>query len=273
MPHVITARDGRNHTIFDERDILSLVDEYAGYEVLAELEEWLEEQKAQTAEAEETAKEYETENDQLRNHQRLVFSDRGAIRCGCWAHLRRKFYDSILNHNMDLPSLGREGVRYCDRLFRIEERLENVDPEERLRIRRKEALPIAEEFYVWLESRDPAYRSQKEAITYARNQKAELMRFLEDGRIPISNNAAENAIRPFVIGRKNWLFCKSNDGAVAAADAYSLVETAKANRLDVLKYLNYVFRKIPMADGNLTDDFLKSLMPWNEAVRAECLRG
>ena len=67
--------------------------------------------------------------------------------------------------------------------------------------------------------------------------------------------------------------CKSNDGAVAAADAYSLVETAKANGLDVLKYLNYVFRRIPMADGNLTDDFLESLMPWNEAVRAECQRG
>ena len=99
------------------------------------------------------------------------------------------------------------------------------------------------------------------------------MRFLEDGRIPISNNAAENAIRPFVIGRKNWLFCKSNDGAVATADAYSLVETAKANSLDVLKYLNYVFRKIPLADGNLTNEFLESLMPWNEAVRAECQRG
>ena len=77
----------------------------------------------------------------------------------------------------------------------------------------------------------------------------------------------------FVIGRKNWLFCKSNDGAVAAADAYSLVETAKANGLDVLKYLNYVFQKIPIADGNLTDDFLESLMPWNEAVRAQCQRG
>ena len=172
-----------------------------------------------------------------------------------------------------LPSLGREGVRYCDRLFRIEERLENVDPEERLRVRRKESLPIVEEFYTWLEARDPAYKGQKEAITYARNQKAELMRFLDDGRIPISNNAAENAIRPFVIGRKNWLFCKSNDGAVAAADAYSLVETAKANGLDVMKYLNYVFRRISIPDGNLTDDFIDSLMPWNEAVRAECQRG
>ena len=99
------------------------------------------------------------------------------------------------------------------------------------------------------------------------------MRFLEDGRIPISNNAAENAIRPFVIGRKNWLFCKSHAGAVAAADAYSLVETAKANGLDVLKYFHFIFRRFPVADGNLTDEFLESLMPWNDAVRAECVRG
>jgi len=87
------------------------------------------------------------------------------------------------------------------------------------------------------------------------------------------NDLGRGAIRPFVIGRKNWLFCKSNDGAVAAADAYSLVETAKANGLDVLKYLNFVFRKIPVADGNLSDDFIESLMPWNEIVRAECQRG
>ena len=152
-------------------------------------------------------------------------------------------------------------MRYCDRLFRIEEKLENAAPEERLLVRCKESLPIVEEFYTWLEARDPAHKGQKEAITYARNQKAELMRFFEDGRIPISNNAAENAIRPFVIGRKNWLFCKSNDGAVAAVDAYSLVETAKANGLDVLKFLNYIFRKISLADANPTDDILESLMP------------
>ena len=100
-----------------------------------------------------------------------------------------------------------------------------------------------------------------------------MVRFLEDGRIPLSNNAAENAIRPFVIGRKNWLFCKSNDGAVAAANVYSLVETAKANGLDTLKYLNYVFRHAPMADGNLTDEFLETLMPWDDVVQNECGRG
>ena len=123
-----------------------------------------------------------------------------------------------------------------------------------------------------METVQPLQQKLKEALTYARNQKAVLLGFLEDGRIPLSNNAAENAIRPFVVGRKNWLFCKSNDGATAAANAYSLVETAKANNLDVLKYLNFVFRRLPMADGNLTDDFFECLMPWNDAVKAECGR-
>lgn len=198
---------------------------------------------------------------------------KGATRCGCWAHLRRKFYDAVPGHNMELPGTARDGVRFCDRLFRIEERLEKVALEERLRVRQAESRPITKEFYAWLDTLQPAHKKLKDAMTYARNQKEPLLRFLEDGRIPLSNNAAENAIRPFVIGRKNWLFCKSNDGATAAASAYSLVETAKANGLDVLKYLNFVFQHIPMADGNLTDDFLESLMPWREVAQAECKRG
>ena len=196
-----------------------------------------------------------------------------AKRCGCWAHLRRKFYDAVPDHNMELPGTARDGVRFCDRLFRIEERLEKVAAEERLLARRNESRWIVEEFYAWLDTLQPGHKKLKDAVTYARNQKQALLRFLDDGRIPLSNNAAENAIRPFVVGRKNWLFCKSNDGAVAAANAYSLVETAKANGLDVLKYLNFVFRHLAMTDGNLTDVFLDSLMPWNDNVQAECNRG
>ena len=198
---------------------------------------------------------------------------KGAKRCGCWAHLRRKFYDAVPDHNMELPGAARDGVRFCDRLFRIEERLEKAAPEERLRVRQTKSRPIVEAFYAWLDTLQPGHKKLKDAVTYAQNQKEALLRFMVDGRIPLSNNAAENAIRPFVIGRKNCLFCKSNDGATAAADTYSLVETAKANGLDVLKYLNFVFRRAPMADGHLTDELLESLMPWNENAQAECLRG
>ncbi len=174
---------------------------------------------------------------------------------------------------MELPGAARDGVRFCDRLFRIEERLEKAAPEERLRVRQTKSRPIVEAFYAWLDTLQPGHKKLKDAVTYAQNQKEALLRFMVDGRIPLSNNAAENAIRPFVIGRKNCLFCKSNDGATAAADTYSLVETAKANGLDVLKYLNFVFRRAPMADGHLTDELLESLMPWNENAQVECLRG
>ncbi len=197
-----------------------------------------------------------------------------AIRCGCLAHLRRKFFDSIPDHNLSLPSAGREGVRYCDKLFEMEARLENATPEERLRVRQAEAPPILEEFYAWLDTAYSTSSHFKEAVTFAKNQKKNLLRFLEDGRIPLTNSVAENAIRPFVIGRKNWLFCKSNDGAVAAANVYSIIETAKANNLDVLKYLNYILRRVPKANAiGFTDEFLESLMPWNESVQAECQRG
>ena len=107
-------------------------------------------------------------------------------------------------------------------------------------------------------------------MTYARNQKEALLRFLENGRIPLSNNAAENAIRPFMVGRKNWLFCKSNDGTTAATNAYSLVETAKANGLDVFEYLSWLFRQITAANHNFTDDFLEKLMPWSEQAQENC---
>ena len=95
-------------------------------------------------------------------------------------------------------------------------------------------------------------------------------RFLEDGNIPTHNNRAENAIRPFVIGRKNWLFSQTAKGAGASADMYSLVETAKANGLDVFEYLSWLFRQITAANHNFTDEFLEKLMPWSELAQENC---
>jgi len=91
---------------------------------------------------------------------------KGATRCGCWAHLRRKFYDAVPDHNMELPGTARDGVRFCDRLFRIEERLEKVAPEERLRVRQAESRPITKEFYAWLDTLQPAHKKLKDAVTY-----------------------------------------------------------------------------------------------------------
>lgn len=110
----------------------------------------------------------------------------------------------------------------------------------------------------------------EKALTYARNQRESLCRFLEDGNIPAHNNRAENAIRPFVIGRKNWLFSQTAKGASASADMYSLVETAKANGVDVFEYLSWLFRQITAANHNFTDEFLEKLMPWSEQAQDSC---
>ena len=109
-----------------------------------------------------------------------------------------------------------------------------------------------------------------EAVTYSKNQKEILNRFLEYGNIDISNNQAENALRPFVIGWKNWLFCDTPKGAEASAVVYTLVETAKANGLDPFQYLNYVLLNIRFLGQNPPNEQLEQFLPWNEAARAAC---
>lgn len=109
-----------------------------------------------------------------------------------------------------------------------------------------------------------------EAITYSINQRTSLGAFLEDGRIELSNNRAENAIRPFVIGRKGWLFADTTKGAKASAAVYSIVETAKANQLNVYMYLVHIFSKMPGADFKTNPLLLEDLMPWSQKLPDYC---
>ena len=104
-------------------------------------------------------------------------------------------------------------------------------------------------------------------MTYARNQKTALCAFVEHGNVPISNNLAENAIRPFVVGRKNWLFCDTVKGAESSAIVYSLVETAKANGIDPYDYLFYVLSVLPYFGKSVSHERLDSLMPWADEVQ------
>lgn len=139
----------------------------------------------------------------------------------------------------------------------------NLTPEERKRKRDELSKPVLDDFWNWCACID-ASRSTPlaKAVGYATGQKQILCNFLLDGRIPISNNLDENAIRPFVLGRKNWLFCNTPDGALASAAIYSVVETAKAYGLDVFKYLCFLLIRMPAAKDHFSLDFLDSLMPW-----------
>ena len=194
------------------------------------------------------------------------------IRCGCWIHARRKFIEASPDKKMLTPSKAKTGFDFCEEILLEEKKLKDLNPEERKKKRQEKIKPIIDRFYLWCDQVEPRGATSKfsEALTYARNQKESLCRFLEDGNIPVHNNRAENAIRPFVIGRKNWLFSQTAKGASASADMYSLVETAKANGLDVFEYLSWMFRQITAANHNFTDEFLESLMPWNEKAQKNC---
>ncbi len=142
-------------------------------------------------------------------------------------------------------------------------KIKDEPPDKRYNIRQKEAVPIIDKMKKWLDKSLQHMLPSSEmgkALTYLNNQWERLTAYLNDGAYPIDNNAAERAIRPFTIGRKNWMFAKSPAGATASANLYSLTETAKANGVNPYEYLKLVFTRLP---NMTTKDDLDELMPWN----------
>lgn len=153
-------------------------------------------------------------------------------RCLCWSHVRRYYIESIpLNNGKEIPgSKGAEGREFCDKLFKIERELSLLEPEDRLIERQVRSKPVLEAFWCWVENTHPiSNKKLSDSLSFSKNQRKYLENFLTDDRIPISNNQAENSIRPFAVGRRAWLFSDTPRGAEASAIAYSIVETAKAN--------------------------------------------
>lgn len=194
-------------------------------------------------------------------------------RCGCWAHLRRKFIEAIPSQKVkDAPLTHAEiGRDYCNRLFYIEDSLKNLTYKERYYKRPELEKPVLEAFWSWIDSITALKGSALgKAIIYAKNQRPYLENYLLDGRCAISNNTAENAIRPFTVGRKNWLFSDTSKGASASAIVYSIVETAKANGLNAYTYLEYLLMYMPDTEWQSDPDLLEDLMPWSMDVQEEC---
>jgi hypothetical protein len=198
----------------------------------------------------------------------------GITRCLCWTHLRRYFVDAlpkdIQSPEATLPS---HGIVYCNKLFEIEKNLEKLSREERKSERLKQEKPVLDAFWSWINSiKTKVLPKSKlsEALKYALNQKEELMNYLKDGNCSISNNLAENSIRPFTIGRKNWLFSGSPKGATASATVYSIIESAKANGLNPYKYLYYIFSELPGVQFGQHPEFLEDYLPWSPEVQESC---
>ena len=197
-----------------------------------------------------------------------------AKRLACWAHIRRYLIDAIpKGKQLDYAQPAVQGVMYTNQLFDIEDKIrqkyKTFDAIKEARL--KQEKPIIEGFLSWLERQNPIRNSRLDkAVTYIRNRKDYLASYLDDGRCSFSNNLSENCIRPFVVGRKGWLFCDTPAGAQASAMAYTMVEMAKANKVNVYHYLTFLFDHQPNAQ--MTDEELEQLAPWNEDVKAEIQR-
>ena len=128
---------------------------------------------------------------------------------------------------------------------------------------------ILDAFWDWLDQQRPSKGSRlAKAVNYAQNRKDTLVTYLEDGHCSLSNNLSENAIRPFTVGRKNWLFSASPKGAAASAIVYTMVEMAKANDLNTYKYLTYLLSQRP--NDKMSEEELEQLAPWSETTKANC---
>jgi hypothetical protein len=179
---------------------------------------------------------------------------------GCFAHARRKFDEAVkgLPKKDQADSTAMIGKKFCGKLFSLERDFADLAAEERSRKRQELSKPVFDDFYKWLSALNPPPKTGLyAAVVYARNQREYLGRYLEDGRLEISNNRAERSIRPFVIGRKNWLFANTPRGAKASAIMFSIIETAKENRLKPYEYLTYIFRNAPNWDIRVNADNLQ----------------
>ena len=197
-----------------------------------------------------------------------------AKRTACWAHIRRYLTDAIpKGKELDYAQPSVQGIMYINQLFHLEDVIKakytSFDAIKEARLEKEK--PIVEGFLSWLDKQSPVRGSRMDkAVTYIQNRRSYLTTYLEDGRCSFSNNLSEIAIRPFTVGRKNWLFCDTPNGAQASAVVYTMVEMAKVNGVNVYHYLTYLLEKLP--NDRMSDEELELLAPWNENVKAEIKR-
>ena len=193
---------------------------------------------------------------------------------GCWVYAKRKFMDAVKadKDGKSPPVLAKMAAARISKIFHENNKLGDLPAEERLRKRQSDIKPLVDEFFSWVKSvRESVlpHSSTGEAFTYALNQEPFLRVFLSDPYVTMENSAAERAIRPFTIGRKNWVMIDTPNGAEASAVVYSIVETAKANNLNIYKYLDYLLTELPKYIHDLETKIPEKLFPWSPDFPAE----
>ena len=190
---------------------------------------------------------------------------------GCWVHCRRKFHDAL---EVIPKDLRKQSVLYLimnqiRAIYREEGKLSGLSSDERTAKRQLVVKPLVDAFFAYLKQnsdRVPKSGKTKEAFTYALNQERYLRVFLENGDVPMDNNASERAIRGFCIGKKNWEMIDTVNGATSSAIIYSIAETAKANQLKPYEYFEYLLTEIPKHVDDKNSNFLEELLPWSETL-------
>lgn len=194
---------------------------------------------------------------------------------GCWIHARRPFADVIKSLGPDKAAgtLAYEAYVQIQNIYHTDNALKKLPPSDRKKKRKKLVKPLVDEFFDWAgKAQYAAAGSDKtrKGIQYCLNQEKYLRAFLDDPAIPLDNNLAEQAIRPFCVGRNNWKLIDTVGGANASAIIYSIVETAKANDLNIYKYLKYLLTEIPQHMDDTGTGFIEDLLPWSKSLPPEC---
>jgi len=182
-------------------------------------------------------------------------------RVGCMAHMRRKFHEA--SQVSQKKGLAKTFLEFIQKLYELELFYQERASHDRHQARQEKAKPVLQEMKQWLDehrTKVPPQSTLGKAISYASNEWPYLVRYLEAGHLRIDNNFIENKIRPFALGRKNWLFANTPKGAHASASLYSLIETAKANHLNPFRYLHKIFQELPKAT---TLEQIEALLPYN----------
>lgn len=194
-----------------------------------------------------------------------------AVRIGCWAHARRHWVKCLPKGVNNADSKAAQAFEAIEAIFKAEKRFVDMPLDQIGEQRRKELKPLLEKYWNVLVGISPVGGSNIEkAVTYSVNQKQYLENVLLDNRIELTNNLAERAIKPFVIGRKNWLFSDTDKGADASARCYSIIESAKLNGLNVFAYLSHLLTELPKLGENPTSEQLDKLLPWSDDIPEFC---
>jgi len=188
---------------------------------------------------------------------------------GCWSHVHR-YWENLLK---TIPKESRKGsdaergVAYINQLFKLERDFKDLSPEERYKERLERSKPVSDAFFDWVSKLGALPKSPLgKPVSYALSQRVYLENVFLDGRLEISNNRAERSVKPFVMGRKAWLFSCTPEGAYASSVLYSIIETAKENHLHPYQYIKFLLETLP----NTTSGTLDALLPWSDSLPAYC---